>query len=352
VGWVCFIPVLRPVSSRSVTSVTVLLVVEEAARRPAKDERVAPDCTCVWASQATRCFAADVERHDNQANWKAFVSPAAASRARAHFDARLCPPCLNALLAMPATAVGADIVTPPAVPRALSDSHALCTACLGLHAVNDTHERDCPLLGAGLRLIALGWTSGLSEAIRLDLRTRNPRSLDLVVRVLTDVIREALPLEVSNLAAAPHPETPTARLTPAVLVPVPTSGPVDGTARLTERLGQALGLPVISAVTRHKRLSTRGSVASARRRIAQCEYRASDAVGEVAGRIVLLVDDMVTTGHTLTGIAKLLTAAGAVAVKPVVLDRVVSVRTLQRADNRAPDTCQHRTVGFHESSNI
>jgi phosphoribosylpyrophosphate synthetase len=113
-----------------------------------------------------------------------------------------------------------------------------------------------------------------------------------------------------------------------------------------------LALPVISAVTRDKRLSTRGSVASARQRIAECEYGASDAAGEVAGRTVLLVDDMVTTGHTFAGIAKLLFSAGAAIVQPVALDRAVSARTLQRADNRAPDACQHRSVGFHGSSDM
>jgi phosphoribosylpyrophosphate synthetase len=84
----------------------------------------------------------------------------------------------------------------------------------------------------------------------------------------------------------------------------------------------------------------------------QREYRANDAAGEVAGRTVLLVDDMVTTGHTLAGIAKLLSAAGAASVQPVVLDRAVSPRTLQRADNRGPDACHHRVEGFHGSSEI
>jgi adenine/guanine phosphoribosyltransferase-like PRPP-binding protein len=220
------------------------------------------------------------------------------------------------------------------VPGVLVKSHEICGACLALHPTYDAHDRQCPLAEAGLRLSALGWMSGLTEAIRADLRTRRPRTLALATRILAYRVATALSEhELGDLASAP------------MIVPVPTSGTPDPVARLASLLGNTLGLEVVLAVMREKRGSTRRSVAAARHRIARDEYALNTEAGTLAGRSVLLLDDMVTTGHTLSGVARLLRNAGVTQVWPLVLDRVVSVRTLQRADRRAWDACPHAGRG-------
>jgi predicted amidophosphoribosyltransferase len=82
-------------------------------------------------------------------------------------------------------------------------------------------------------------------------------------------------------------------------------------------------------------------VAQQRARIAQNEYYLIDnAAVLVGGKDVILIDDRVTTGHTLAGVARLLRKVGACAVTPLVLDRTISARVLQRA-GRQPVVCPH-----------
>ncbi|HEX2080453.1 MAG TPA: phosphoribosyltransferase family protein [Longimicrobium sp.] len=182
-------------------------------------------------------------------------------------------------------------------------------------------------------MTALGWTSGLTEAIRADLRTRSPHTLTLATRLLAHRAAGLMSGRTENLKAAP------------VIVPVPTSGTPDPVLRLASSLGDTLGVAVVPAVVREKRESARHSVAAGRRRIAADEYMLREQAAGVAGRPVLLLDDMVTTGHTLSGVARLLRIAGATDVRPLVLDRTASVRALQRADQRAWDACPHAAKG-------
>ncbi|MGH8544370.1 MAG: ComF family protein, partial [Gammaproteobacteria bacterium] len=130
------------------------------------------------------------------------------------------------------------------------------------------------------------------------------------------------------------------------MVPVPMAssrGRLSGLTRLVRGLGERLGITVVEAVERKKSGSTRGSVAQKRDRIVQEEYSiVASRLPEVAGREVLLIDDVITTGHTISGVARLLLSAGAAAVLPIALDRTASQRLLQRLASVAPDHCPHR----------
>jgi ComF family protein len=97
----------------------------------------------------------------------------------------------------------------------------------------------------------------------------------------------------------------------------------DQALDLARSAGRHLGLPVVPALERLT--STRAMHALGR------EARASNVGGafgvrsghrrEVAGRWVVLVDDVVTTGATLSGCAAALLAAGALAVSAVTVAR-------------------------------
>lgn len=129
-----------------------------------------------------------------------------------------------------------------------------------------------------------------------------------------------------------------------VIVPVPTSAPAgrpDPMLRLALSIGEKIDVPVVAALSRQKRRSARKSVSEVRGRIVEQEYEVSSDAAAVTNRHVILLDDMVTTGQTLAGAARLLANAGAEMIRPVVLDRTVSERILQRVPRRAPENCPH-----------
>jgi predicted amidophosphoribosyltransferase len=254
----------------------------------------------------------------------------------------VCNLCVRELVALSPEVLKSRIATPAAVPHHLRSSHALCRACLALHGITDEHRHGCPVFARGFHLHAFGWSSGLSEAVRLDLRTQSPRFLEIVARVMqTEVTNSgrAVSLETGALVEG------SAAVSLEAIVPVPTSGRIDGIARLAERMGKLLDLPVVAAVSRKKHKSTRASGARRRRQIAASEYQLTPASRAIQDRSVLLLDDMVATGHTIAAIGQLLLESGARAVQPIALDRLVSQRVLQRADNRAADHCPHRSGG-------
>jgi predicted amidophosphoribosyltransferase len=111
--------------------------------------------------------------------------------------------------------------------------------------------------------------------------------------------------------------------------------------RLARSIGEEIDVPVVAALSRQKRRSARKSVLEVRGRIVDEEYRVTSDAAAVTNRHVILFDDMVTTGQTLAGAARLLANAGAEMIRPVVLDRTVSERVLQRVPGRAPENCRH-----------
>jgi len=184
---------------------------------------------------------------------------------------------------------------------------------------------------AGLRIAVAGWTSGLTEALRADLRTEAPSAAGLLERAFTILVRPLIEgRDRSSIGIVP--------------VPMASSkGNPSGLGLLARRLGEVLGIPVVEAVERSKRGSTRGSVAQGRERIVREEYSVvATRLREIVSREVLLIDDMITTGHTVSGVARLLLSGGAAAVFPIALDRTASQRVLQRLASIAPNHCPHR----------
>jgi ComF family protein len=92
-------------------------------------------------------------------------------------------------------------------------------------------------------------------------------------------------------------------------------------------LACGLGVPVCLALTRTRATPTQtGLAASARRRNVRDAFAPARAARAVHGRIVLLVDDVSTTGATLDACALALKAAGAREVRAITAARVVTPR--------------------------
>jgi predicted amidophosphoribosyltransferase len=245
-------------------------------------------------------------------------------------DSHVCPACLARLEALPASEVLAAIATPPSLPSDLQQSHQLCASCLSVHRIDAAHDRLCVFRMAGIVLSVAGWTSGIAEALRADLRSSASHATVLLTRIFRILVRPYLAEDSSGIA----------------IVPVPTANSKGGSRDLgfvARQVADEMALPVVDVFQRTKRTSTRASVAQKREAIVREEYSIISAHSpEVAGRRIVLLDDVVTTGHTMSGLAHKLTALGAREILPIALDRTVSARLLQRLPSVAPDRCPHR----------
>ena len=96
----------------------------------------------------------------------------------------------------------------------------------------------------------------------------------------------------------------------------------DQAELLARELGSRLGLPVESLLRKRRHTRAQSATGDARKRQANIAgaYQVSDPEG-VRGRRILLVDDIVTTGSTLSECAKTLRAAGAASVTGLTLAR-------------------------------
>jgi ComF family protein len=95
---------------------------------------------------------------------------------------------------------------------------------------------------------------------------------------------------------------------------------------LANAVAKRYGLRAVSAIRRKRTTATQAGLSNAKRRLNVAGAFAIRRKAEVEGRRVLLVDDVMTTGATLSACAGVLKRAGA---------RYVAVLTLARVDRRA-----------------
>jgi ComF family protein len=114
-----------------------------------------------------------------------------------------------------------------------------------------------------------------------------------------------------------------------VLVPVPVHAArkrqrgFDQAELLARAVGQRLGLPVVSAVRRASRTTAQHQLGRRDRamNVGHAFARDSRLDAQIRGRWVVLIDDLSTTGATLSGCAAVLYDAGASAVSALALAR-------------------------------
>ena len=102
---------------------------------------------------------------------------------------------------------------------------------------------------------------------------------------------------------------------------------------LAQELRRHTGLPVIQGLRRQRFTAAQAGLTNSQRRHNVASAFAIRNAQQVAGKKILLIDDVMTTGSTLAAAANVLRRAGAARV---------TVLTLARADRRAPSAISSR----------
>ena len=210
-----------------------------------------------------------------------------------------------------------DVLLPPSCPGCGSEGEIVCAACRRVLTRRLEEPAGVPL-GLASRapagIIQLEWCAAYNGPARACIH--------------------ALKYDGERRLVAPLSEIMAQRWTRAgiggdVLVPVPVHPArkrlrgFDQAELLARGVGQRLGLPVVAAVRRATKttaqheLGRRARAANVGHAFAAVETLAP----RVRGRWVVLVDDLTTTGATLTGCAAVLYDSGAAAVSALALAR-------------------------------
>ena len=235
-----------------------------------------------------------------------------------------CQDCISGLEGLPTIELRSALFWPPAVPEPFAASHTVCANCLDFFRLGGPlHRSPCPLGELELNLVSAGWATPFSIGLRSEIRKIGSQWIAVASRILADLLSERV-------------------LEGYLVCPVPMSSEHgEGLQPVAQQVADQLGLQSIPAIIRHREGSARKSAQTGRRRIAEDQYQV-DVNAEFANKQVVLIDDNVTTGETMAGIARKLALAGAATVLPVSIDRTISTRFGQRLSELHPLGCQHK----------
>ncbi len=208
-----------------------------------------------------------------------------------------------------------SILEPIRCPHVLYDTHEICSCCLDVYPKAWHHLEHCGFARQQVQLRAGGWSTPASTHVLRSLRQVHFPYHEPLVNLLGIFLR-GLHLEG------------------ALLIPMPM-GSAGRRGRWIELVRAAStdieGAEIFAVVTRKKQHSTRRSAVQIRERIVQQEYRLDESAAPILNqRRVVLIDDNVTTGTTMIHGIQLLKQYHPSEIIPVVIERYVSARLLQR----------------------
>lgn len=224
-------------------------------------------------------------------------------------------------LLFPMTCVGCGERLHPAAPA----DTVFCPACrpkweLALTAARDrqaSNPSDKHIYGVSYRS---GHTDGVPERLIYHLKHKGEgRVFRLVARTLAPRVTEAV-------AAVGGGKLPVLVTYPPRRAAAVRKDGFDQARELARTLAEACGYPLASTLGRTRRRAAAQKTLDARRRQtnAAASYVPADGIEAVRGAVVLLCDDVCTTGATLEVCTRLLTEAGARAVLWVTVGRTAS----------------------------
>jgi ComF family protein len=210
-----------------------------------------------------------------------------------------------------------DIVMPPTCGGCGAEGAALCGSCLGALSRRAREPAGAPVgMPATLPdgIVSLEWCASFSGPVREALHALKYRGQRGLVGPLADALaerwrRSGCPADVVAWV-------------PVHLDRLRERG-FDQAELLARALAQRVGVPVAGLVERRTRTAAQHDLGRGDRagNVGGAFAVPPGARGDVAGRWVALVDDVVTTGATRSGCARALRAAGATAVSAVTVAR-------------------------------
>lgn len=217
-----------------------------------------------------------------------------------------------------------SILEPISCPAELVETHIICPFCLDLRPRSQYHDEHCIFAQRGLQLQAGGWSTPFSNNILRSIRQSTFRYRNPLINLIRILLLE---LNIEDATIVP--------------VPVESAGRTDRWIEMLQ--ASCMNIPRISVIplfVRKKLQSTRKNVTQIRERIVQQEYEVDiGLIGSVRDRRIILLDDNVTTGKTMTHCTSLLQQLGPRDIIPLTIERHVSVRTLQRCTSLGVETC-------------